>query len=226
MSGRPRAARRRALGRATGGIGALFGLGLFAGCLSPVENPSEYDLERPLCDSEYSDEWRAIVEACRHDVEREPGSCQGVLSFSGTLESRPVTVESMLDRARLVHRTLPEEGEVLSTVELTGKSPYFVHKLTWLGVGGDLEGGADGRTLKLDPALDDAKKSNFSDDAVTSTLLLSVGSDARAFHPTGELFIAAQSEDEVSGSFVGQLGSDEIRGCFHAFGGVDEAIAH
>jgi hypothetical protein len=62
-------------------------------CGEPVEASSVYESQRFLCSDELASEWAEEVESCRLAFQADR-SCGGVVSFEGTLQDQPISVES------------------------------------------------------------------------------------------------------------------------------------
>jgi hypothetical protein len=189
---------------------------LALGCSVSVENPPAFEAERFLCAAEYADQWQAELDDCREAYEDDQ-SCGGLISFSGTLEGKDVTVDSRITGNEFIDRVMIEGGEIREQIALYGKSPYFHFSFQWRELGGDLLGGADDRELGFGGSPDPLDV--LGDDLARSSLRMTVGADSRAFaFRSGSLSIELQRPEEQSATFDAELAAgDSLSGCFHAF---------
>lgn len=198
-------------------LGALVALAL-AGCAMPVENEPVYASQRFLCADELSDELRDEIEDCRDAFERD-GSCAGIMSFTGQLEGEAITVESVLESSEFLDLRAEGEGsELRQELKLSGSSPYFSFILSWLDIGGALDGDGDDRTLQYGAR--GSGMTTLEDDFVRAALRMTVGGESRAFTPReGEITSQLQRLDEHAAVFSADFGAsgDYLDGCFHAF---------
>lgn len=197
---------------------ACLGLALLSvgGCAEPFESPSAYETQRDLCAPEHAEDYQKEVDACRtsHD---SGGGCGGVISFKGTLQGRPLTVESRLSEATL--GVVPEDGQApwLDEVETTGASPYFSFIAKLRSVGGrvaPLNGATRHLQFVTSP---NSLPDPFLDDNALFSLRL-VGADTVGVNALpGNLTLLEQSPTDVVGTFDGTFGAetDTLQGCFH-----------
>jgi hypothetical protein len=85
-------------------------------------------------------------------------------------------------------------------------------------MGGDLTGGADGRTLQFGVPRGD--EGVLEDDRVRVSIRMTVGGESKAFRPqSGEITSERQRLDEHAATFNADFGDsgDYLAGCFHAF---------
>lgn len=196
----------------------MFGALAFAGCAMPVENVPVYESQRFLCADEFAETLRETVEDCQEDFERDE-SCAGVLSFKGQLEGEAITVESMLGTSEFIDLRADGEGsEVRQEIKLSGSSPYFHFVFSLLAIGGDVDGGADDRTLQFGSGSEN--EDALADDMVNASFRMTVGGESRALTPReGEVTSELQRLNEHSATFSADFGAsgDYLDGCFHAF---------
>ena len=102
-----------------------FGLGLLllASCASPLDAPSAFTGERFLCEEKDASEWAARIQDCRASFALD-GSCPGLISFRGVLDSQSVVVDSPVTRLTVTD-TLRPGGIITRDLFLSGLSPYF-----------------------------------------------------------------------------------------------------
>ncbi len=205
---------------------ALLTLAALAGCATAcataVENPPVYDSERFLCAEASSDAWRDAVADCREAFDRDK-SCGGVVSFKGQLEGEPLTVDAEISNSEFIDLHV-DGAELRQEIKLSANSPYFRFVLSWLDMGGDLVGGADGSELRFGTTTD--ADSVLEDDLVRASIRMTVGGESRAFAPRrGELLSERQRLHEQVATFTAELGDsgDYLEGCFHAFA-IDHRI--
>jgi hypothetical protein len=198
-------------------MAALLALG--QGCIAGFETPSAYEDQRALCTDDHADEWQELVSECAAtQLSAEP--CAGLVSFSGSLEGEPLTVESQaLWTAFRVQQQL--NGAVaLDRVTLTGESPYFVFSLALGSLGGSVIE-SEPRSLTLDSAAELASD-HLQDDLASVTLRLDVASESialRGLPGSGAVVVEVQTLNELAGRFDGSFGSadDQLVGCYHVF---------
>lgn len=107
------------------GLGLLF-LGLVA-CAERVDAPSAFTEEQYLCDAEHAAKFDEQVEECR-EAHLTDGSCAGIVSFQGVIESQPVVVDATLFKATSVDNRGPN-GSRSRSVGLKAYAPYFLFSL-------------------------------------------------------------------------------------------------
>jgi hypothetical protein len=129
---------------------ALGALAILAGCVGQFDAPSAYETQRFLCDPANAQAYADAVSACRE----ADGGCGGVLSFQGTLEGRPVVVESSLTGSQLSVLPQPDGGAPLvDEVEVLGASPYFTYNFKLRSLGGSWPRSAGARVRSPSPPL-------------------------------------------------------------------------
>ena len=194
-----------------------FGVG---GCIDGFGAGTAYDDQRFLCADEREEEWEQRRADCLAAF-LDDDACAGVVSFSGTLESQAVTVDT-----DLVDSTFKFNQDILGTFDLVsivavGPTPYFTLSFNLGSVGGATSTNLDGRDLELDQAAA-SKDGNFDDDLVSISLRLTGGGDSVSLEGrtgTGQVHLSLQTFRELTGTFSGQFGGEgnDVDGCFSIF---------
>jgi hypothetical protein len=186
-----------------------------AACAAPVENEPAYASERFLCGAPNAELWQDAVERCRVRYERD-ASCAGMISFEGTLEDQPVTLDAEVGRSQFVDAPSPAGPTLRSNVKIYGRTPYFQFTLQLKEIGGEVGGGP--RTLQIGGAPQPDEL--LTDSIVRPSFRMSVGGDSKDLAgQSGELEVERQTEDEEAGAFSMQFRTPGARidGCFHVF---------
>ena len=95
-----------------------------ASCVSPLKAPSAFAGERYLCDEKSVDEWQARIQDCRAAYQ-EDGSCLGLISFRGVIDSQTVVVDSPVTRL-IITDTPKADATITRDLFMDGLSPYFL----------------------------------------------------------------------------------------------------
>jgi hypothetical protein len=112
---------------------ALFGAGVgLTGCLEPVSAPPAFSEESYLCDAEHTAEFDAILEQCR-DAHRRDGSCTGLVSFRGTIDSQSVVLDAPTTRVVLSEPSI-SGTTVRREMTVWASAPYFAFRFSFVNV--------------------------------------------------------------------------------------------
>jgi hypothetical protein len=105
-----------------------------AGCATPLDAPSAYTNEQFLCGAEQATEFDNQVERCREANLRD-GSCSGIASLKGSLDSHSLVIDSTVSHAEHSDRSGKSDGNggELTETRLLGRTPYFSFTLSVLG---------------------------------------------------------------------------------------------
>jgi len=98
-----------------------------SGCQEPISAPSAFTQERYLCDPEHRSEYDAMVAQCLADHLRD-GTCSGLISFRGTIDSQDVVVDSPTTLVERAWQML--DTKRVDRLRFWGDSPYFKFRLT------------------------------------------------------------------------------------------------
>jgi hypothetical protein len=189
------------------------------GCVEPLEAPSAYESQRYLCSDEYAAEWQDLVDQCHEDYLRDR-SCAGVASFEGTLQSKPVTVESRLTWDQFGTLRRLDDSLVRDGVKMVGQSPYFEFRWNLASIGGAiLPAGSTTVPWTLEAAGNDSGDDEFDNDRIEMGIrLASRNASVEITASSGTVTIESQTEDEEAAhASVTFRDGSAIDGCFIAF---------
>lgn len=180
---------------------SVLGLAALAGCLSPLEAPSAFTGERYLCGPDQRAELDARVEECRQANLRD-GSCTGILSLRGVIDSQPVVVDAPTVVATYTIMVVPPNDRARD-VFVAADAPYFLISLHV--------------NLLIDPTT-----GSFSDlpDGLNMDILNveARGGNYLSILEDETIDVQVQAGDELRLTFKGRLNrGGSIDGCFHAF---------
>ena len=94
-----------------------------AGCGSPLEAPSGFDEERYYCDPPHAADWNEQIANCRASYLLD-GSCEGLISYRGLVDSQNVVVDSQVTQLKITD-SLRGDGTTSRYFSIYGRSPYF-----------------------------------------------------------------------------------------------------
>ena len=196
---------------------ALLAAALAAGCTDKLSTPSAYEEQRYLCDPSYALQLASEVEACSNDK-----SCAGVVSFKGSLQGSPVTVESKVAIGQYIVVANGSSGQLWDQVLLNGASPYFNFVFYLKSLGGTVDSSPDEQRILRFNAAAPAQPNALSDDQIEGGMLLQAAGgsvDLRAMTNSGSVVLTKLASTELVGSFHGEFGgtNDVVDGCFHMF---------
>lgn len=197
----------------------LFAAALLQACVSPVDITTAYDEETYLCDDPAL--YAERVAACRA-INADGGSCSGVLSFEGTIDTVDVVVDTELTRVDSTTLRLADLSLQRDNVDLAGDAPYFSFIFLMAGVGGP-DTREDGPvTADFAPSPDCM---DGTEDGIVrfSMRVLAAGASQEADLTMGSVTFTRQTPEEHVGTFEGTFRNGKpLRGCFTAF--TDSAL--
>jgi hypothetical protein len=184
------------------------------GCIDGFHTPSAYESQRFLCAPELLAAFTAAVQTCRTQGQQ----CAGVLSMKGYMEDRPITVESVLDQT-----VFNLAGTTLSSVEASGRSPYFEFTFNPQSIGGRLDQVSTTQRILIEDHAATSRPNDLTDGFTNVAFRLAGGAITRNLEfiedGTGYLSLSYQAADELKGRFHGRLSptADVLEGCFDLF---------
>jgi hypothetical protein len=173
-------------------------------CVDPIDAPPAFFSQQYLCDAAHQSEWEARTEQCREAHQRD-GSCAGILSFRGTLDSQPMVVGSPVTSATVRRVTLPDGSMPVGSV-IRAPAPYFTIQLTFVDntkpASGNVFGNVTGGVSNSDFIDLEARGGNYL---------------ANFVNETRETRLVTSDEANFAFSTDLSRGGGHIDGCLHVF---------
>ena len=186
-----------------------------SGCIDGFDASNAYDDQEFLCGEENAEEWDRRVMDCAERAD----TCGGVLSFEGTLESQPVTIDTDLVRSTFKYvQAAVNEVLHLEAVDVVGATPYFTLSFKLESIGNPPPQQQAERVLVIDQAAR-SKESPLLDKIASVAVRLTAGGDSVSLGgrtDSGEVILTTQNFITLVGEFHGEFGAEgnEVTGCF------------
>jgi hypothetical protein len=183
-------------------------LAWLAGCGAPLDAPSAFEDEQYLCDVPHQAIWQQRVADCRGAYAAD-GSCKGVISVRGLVDSQSVTIDSPVTHWIAVDTPL-RGGTVDRSYYVAGVSPYFLFNLELPGF--STVPGMSSKSILLpghclDQPLPECVPAVFNVEARDGSANLSMTSLVRN--------LSLDTRDELVVNFAGDVdGGGTLAGCF------------
>jgi hypothetical protein len=199
-------------------LAGLLMVGLAGGCVGSFSTPSAYQDQVYLCDPDHATQFQALANSCQGGQ-----SCAGVLSLTGMLQEKPLTIGTTLTSGQYFLVQQPGSSvQLWDEAKLSGASPYFDFIFHLKSIGGTVgQNPGPARTLVINGVAPSLKNA-LDDDQVQAGQLLEVSNvsdDLPGLTNSGTVVVTSISMWELKGTFHGQFGGaiDVVDGCFDMF---------
>jgi hypothetical protein len=183
-------------------------LAWLAACGAPFDAPSAFEDEQYLCDVPHQALWQQRVADCRTAFLTD-GSCQGVMSLRGLIDSQNVTVDSPVTRWTATDFPL-SDGSLDRSYFVAGVSPYFFFSLDlphFSALPGSSRSGMFVLGTCTDHASPDCLPAIFNVDARGGTAVLRMSTLVRN--------LVVDTREELALNFAGDLTlGGNLAGCY------------